>query len=65
MEIARNPDFVNSKRFEFSILKVEQKFPDGCPDHMVADLLDMTPEELEGEWDVIVRTLRGRMGVTL
>jgi hypothetical protein len=65
LQLASNPDFVNSKRFDYSIVRVEEEYPHGCPDHIVADLLNMTPAELEVEWDGIVVALREKMGVKL
>lgn len=65
MQVQTDPAFVNAKRFEYNIAKVEEKYPDGAPDHVIADLLMMTEEEVEKEWDGLVLMLRNTMGIRL
>jgi hypothetical protein len=62
-KIQNDPLFVNVKRFEYDIEKLEVKFPDGCPNHVIADALMMTEDEVEAHMDAIVSKLRTVMGV--
>lgn len=63
-KIHSNPQFVNAKRFNFDINQLEVKFPDGCPSHVIADVLMTSEEDLEAEMTKIVESLRTSMGVS-
>lgn len=57
------PDFVNLKRFKFSLRKLEERYPDGCPDHIIAAALNLTEEDVQTHHNRIVQALRAKMGV--
>jgi hypothetical protein len=57
------PDFVCLKRHYNSIRKLEQRYVEGCPDHIIAQAFGMTEEELETKYLEIVTRLRKMMGV--
>ena len=57
------PDFVNSKRHEYSLKKLEERYPDGAPDNVIANALMIKEEEVEPEFDKVVVKMRKEMGV--
>jgi hypothetical protein len=57
------PDFVNSKRYDHSLKKLEDRYPDGAPDNVIANALMIEVEEVEPEFDKVVVKLRKEMGV--
>lgn len=64
-KIRNDPSFINAKRFDFKIGNLEEKFPDGCPDHVIADVLMIPAESIESEMAAIVEKMRTSMGVVL
>lgn len=60
-----NEDFVNAKRFDNSILLLEERYPDGAPAHVVAGALTMCEADVEAEYARIVLKLRDLMGVVV
>ena len=61
--IETEPDFVNLKRFDFSLEKVLEKYPEGAPPRLVAQALLMTEEEVEELFQETVVKLREVMKV--
>jgi hypothetical protein len=57
-------DFVCAKRFDYSSKKVEERFPNGCPDHIIADILMVSEAQLQAEMDIIVGLLQVDIGVS-
>ncbi len=62
--IISEEDFVYSKRFGFSLLKVEERYPDGAPHRLIAAMLMITEEDVQEHYNRIVDVLRAKMGVT-
>jgi hypothetical protein len=63
--IENDPDFVNLKRFDFSIEKVLDRYPDGVPMRLITQGLMMTEEEVNKTTEKILQKLRDAMGVKL
>lgn len=61
--IAHDEDFVYSKRFDYSLTKLLERYPDGVPDRVLAAALMIVEEDIEVHYQRIVRTLRTAMGV--
>lgn len=61
--IDTDPDFVNLKRFDYSLEKVLEKFPDGAPTRIIAQALMITEDEVEDEYERIIAKLRTAMKV--
>lgn len=55
------PDFVASKRFDHSLTKLVERFPDGAPDKTIAAALMIDVEEVPRFYDDIMSKLRKRM----
>ena len=62
-KVEEDPDFVNLKRFDYSLAKLLERYPDGCPAHVVAHALAMTEEDAEDLYAVAVAKLKILMGV--
>ena len=64
-KVHTEPDFVNSKRYDYSLQKLEERYPDGAPDNVIANALMIKEEEVEPEFDKVVIKMRAHMGVEL
>lgn len=47
IKILQDEDFVDCPKFKNSIKKIKEKNPDGIDDKLIAEMLLLTPEELE------------------
>ena len=61
--VHRDPEFVFSKRYDYSIAKLEERYPDGCPDNVIANALMIKEDQVEGAYDQVVEKMRQLMGV--
>jgi tRNA A-37 threonylcarbamoyl transferase component Bud32 len=64
--VESDPDFINIKRFDFSLAKCLEKYenkPDGVPLRIIAQALVMTEEEVEETLQNIIGKLREEMKV--
>ena len=55
--------FVNSKRYGYSIEAVLERYPDGAPNNVIAQLLELDKDDIDTRYSSIVVTLRRLMGV--
>jgi hypothetical protein len=62
-QLVVNPDFVNLKRYDYSLTKVLDNFPQGCPDKLIAQALLITEDDVSAMKDSITRKLRSAMKV--
>lgn len=54
------PDFIYSKRFDFSLKKLLDRYPEGAPTKVIAQSLMMTEDELqELEQSIIIKLRQG------
>lgn len=61
--IEEDSDYIASKRFDNSLAKLMDRYPDGCPDRIIATALMMEEGEVEKRYQVIVLKLRKSMGI--
>ena len=61
--LENDPDFIALKRFEFSLDKLIDRYPDGCPSHVIAGALGITEEAVEVMYQDIIQKLRITMKV--
>jgi hypothetical protein len=61
--IESDPDFIYSKRFNYSLAELQKRYPDGCPDRIIAAVLMITEDDVEAIYQKIVVKLRNAMGV--
>jgi hypothetical protein len=58
-------DWINLKRFNNSLKDLLVRYPDGCPDHVLAAALNIDETEVDILYTQIVLKLRAFMGVAL
>ena len=56
-------DYICLKRFDFSLAKLLERYPEGCPDRIAAQALLMTEEQVCEMYDDVVQKLRQLMNV--
>jgi hypothetical protein len=62
--VNNDPEFVNIKRYNYSIENLLARYQDSSiPDRVVAQALALTEQELEDEFARLVEKLRNKMGV--
>jgi len=59
----KDTDFIYSKRFDFSIEKLLERYPDGAPLKVIAQVLLITEEEVERLTQEAILSLRKKMKV--
>lgn len=62
-KIDSDPDFIWSKRFDFSLKKLLERYPNGAPQHVIESALQMSSEEIEDTYDGIIDKLRLALNV--
>jgi len=62
-KIETEPDFIYSNRFGHSLKKCLERYPDGAPTKVIAQVLLMTEEEVELVHQDIIKKLRVLMKV--
>ena len=63
-KILNDPDWIYSKKNEFSLERLKGKYPDGCPDRIGASVLRLSLEDFQKEYEQIILKLRAKFGVT-
>jgi len=61
--IDTDQDFVNLKKFDYSLEKTLEHYPDGAPPKVVAQALMMSETEVEELYQRIISKLRSAMKV--
>lgn len=61
--VQSEPDFVNLKRFDYSLEKLMERYPDGVPRKLEAQALLVTEEEFEEMVQSIILKMREHMQV--
>lgn len=61
----KDKDFIYSKRFDFSIEKLLERYPDGAPPKVIAQVLLITEEEVEKLTQAAIVSIRKKMKVDL
>lgn len=61
--VAVNEDFIALKRYDYSMKKLLERYPEGCPDRVIASALMMTEEEVEEAYQKVVVKLQSIIGV--
>jgi hypothetical protein len=63
VRIHEEADYVFLKRYDFSLSRLVERYPDVTPDKVIAQALCIKEEHVEEEYERIVEKLRGLMGV--
>jgi|WetSurMetagenome_2_1015567.scaffolds.fasta_scaffold1018889_2 hypothetical protein len=62
-KILHEEDFVAIKRYNNSLTKLLERYPNGCPEHIVAQALEITDKEVEENYQRIIACIRSNIGV--
>lgn len=63
--IETEPDYINIKRFDYSLAKLLERYPEGAPNRIIAHGLAIAEQEVEEMYQHAVARLRVSMGVEL
>lgn len=63
--IETDPDFVHMKRFEYSLSKLMDRYPEGAPTKIIAQALMMTEDEVEELYQAVIVKMREALKVDL
>lgn len=58
-----DPDFINLKRFDFSLKKLLLRYPNGCPDRIIAQALMISEDDVQVTYDRVLGKLKEIFGV--
>lgn len=61
--IKDDPDYIGLKRFNYSLAELLERYPDGCPNKVIAHALMISEEEVEALYNEAIKKLRDLMGV--
>jgi hypothetical protein len=61
--VSDQADFILLRRYNYSLQKLVDKYPDGCPDHIIATALGVDEAAVKERFSKIVACLRDRIGV--
>lgn len=63
-QLIHNDDkFIYSKRFEYNLDKLTERYPEESPNRVIAAVLMITEDDVESEYERVARKLRTLMGV--
>ncbi len=63
--IETDRDFIAIKRFDFSLAKLEARYPNGAPNKVIASALKMEQDEVEAAYQSAILKLRAAMKVEI
>jgi hypothetical protein len=63
VKIDEEPDFVCLKRFDFSLQKVLERYPEGAPNHVIASALNISDDEAQELYESALVKIRTFMKV--
>jgi hypothetical protein len=58
MKVQTDPNFIAIKRFDFDIEKLIERYPDGCPNRIIAQALLITEDDIDLLYSHIIRKLK-------
>lgn len=59
--IETDPDFINIKRFDYSLNNLLKRYPEGVPDRIIAAALQMTEDEIQSLYTTVLDKLRKKI----
>jgi hypothetical protein len=61
-KLQNEQDFIALKRYDYDINKLEERYEE-CPDHIIAQALLLTEDEIKQETEKVVLKLRNLMDI--
>lgn len=62
--LTSDPDYICMRRFGFSLKRLVERYPEGAPDSVIAQALNITEDEVARRYQNIVQVLRSSVRVT-
>jgi hypothetical protein len=62
-KIENDPHFINIKRFDYSIDKLLERYPEGAPTKIICQALNMTEKEVEELYTSVVEKLKLKLAI--
>lgn len=59
--IEQDPDFVNLKKFDFSLRRMLEKYPNGAPDRIISQALQIPEAEINQHFQSILQKLKEQL----
>lgn len=59
--IETDPDFICIKRFDFSLKKLLERYPEGVPTRIIGQALSMDEEQVEELYQTVLQKLRTKL----
>ena len=56
--IEQDPDFVNLKKFDYSLKRMLEKYPNGAPDRVISQALQIPEAEIDQRFQSILDKLK-------
>lgn len=60
-----DPNFIYSKRFDYSLEKLLERYPEGAPLRVIAQVMMMTEDDLEEMEQQIIEKVRQNLGIEI
>jgi len=60
-KIETDPDFINLKRFDFSLKKLQEKYPNGAPDRIISQALGLPEAEINQRVQQVLSKLKSQI----
>lgn len=57
-KLINDPDFILLKKFNYSLAKMVERYPDGAPDNIIASAIGVEEEEVEGIYNGIIDKIK-------
>jgi hypothetical protein len=56
--LENDPNFINTKRFGYSLKALAERYPDGAPDRIIASALSIPIVEVSATYDRVVQKMQ-------
>lgn len=60
-KIENDPDFINIKRFDYSLERLLERYPEGAPMKVICQALNMSEKEVEDLYANVVEKLKAKL----
>ncbi len=60
-KLETDPDFINLKRFDFSLKKLCEKYPNGAPDRIISQALGRSEAEINQRYQQALEKLKSQI----
>jgi len=63
-KINNDLDFIAIKRYKYSLKRLMERYPEGCPNRVIAAALMITEEDVAAQYTQVVAKLQALIGVS-